>query len=100
MRSPPSRSSTRAPAAGAGSSCSPRRRDLGARVGVALAVGEEEVGGALQLLEGLEEGGELAEGEEAGDVGEGDGGFDDLLLDGLQIGVGEEDGGADEGVPS
>src|SRR3989304_2753599 len=68
------------------------------RVGVALAVDEEEVGGALQHLERLEEDGELAEGEEAGDVGEGYGGFDDVLLDGLQVRVGEEDDGGAGGV--
>jgi hypothetical protein len=65
-----------------------------ALVGEAVAVHEEEVRGALQLLEGAGEDGDLAEGEEAGDVGEGDGLVDGVLLDEAEVGVGEEDDGA------
>ena len=65
-----------------------------ARVGEAVAIDEEEVRRPLQLLEGAGEDGHLAEGEEAGDVGEGDGLFDEVVLDEAEVGVGEEDDGA------
>ena len=65
-----------------------------ALVGEAVAVHEEEVRGALQLLEGASEDGDLAEGEEAGDIGEGYGLVDGVLLDEAEVGVGEEDDGA------
>ncbi len=64
------------------------------RVGEAVAVDEEEVRRPLQLLEGAGEDGHLAEGEEAGDVGEGDGLVDEVVLDEAEVGVGEEDDGA------
>jgi hypothetical protein len=51
------------------------------RVRVAVAVHEEEVWHALELLEGGEEDRSLAEGEKAGDVGEGERNFDGDLLD-------------------
>jgi len=63
-------------------------------VGEAVAVDEEEVRRPLQLLEGAGEDGHLAEGEEAGDVGEGDGLVDEVVLDEAEVGVGEEDDGA------
>ena len=56
-------------------------------VGEAVAVHEEDVRRALQLLEGAGEDGDLAEGEEAGDVGEGDGLVDGVLLDEAEVGV-------------
>ncbi len=71
-----------------------------ARVGEAVAVDEEEVGGPPQLLEGAGEDGDLAEGEEAGDVGEGDGLLDDVPLDQREVGVGEEGDGGNCGVAS
>ncbi len=64
------------------------------RVGEAVAVDEEEVRRPLQLLEGAGEDGHLAEGEEAGDVGEGDGLVDEVMLDEVKVGVREEDDGA------
>ena len=67
------------------------------RVGEAVAIDEEEIRRALQLLEGAGEDGHLAEGEEAGDVGEGDGLFDEVVLDEAEVGVGEEDDGAAPG---
>jgi hypothetical protein len=63
------------------------------RVGEALAIDDEQVGRALQALERPKKGRDLAEGEEAGDVWEGDFGFHDGLLDGVEGGVGEEDDG-------
>ncbi len=64
------------------------------RVGEAVAVDEEEVRRALQLLEGSGEDWHLAEGEEAWDVGERDGLVDEVVLDEAEVGVGEEDDGA------
>jgi hypothetical protein len=63
-------------------------------VGEAVTVDEEEVRNLLQLLEGAGEDGDFAEGEEAGDVGEGDRLIDGVLLDDAEVGVGEEDDGA------
>ena len=65
-----------------------------ARVGEAVAIDEKEVRRPLQLLEGAGEDWHLAEGEEAGDVGEGDGLVYEVVLDEAEVGVGEEDDGA------
>ena len=67
-----------------------------------MAIDEDEIRGMFEALEGEGEQGDLAEGEEAGDIGEGDGGLDDVMLDEVEVRVGEEDdGGAGEGrLPS
>ncbi len=63
------------------------------RVGVTLAVDEEEVRLGGELLKGEAEGRRLAEGEEAGHVGKGDGALYHLLLDGFECGIGHHRGG-------
>ena len=62
-------------------------------VGVALAIDEEKVRDHGELLEGPGEGGDFAEGEEAGDVGEGHRTLDDALFGDVEAGVSHEDGG-------
>ena len=69
-----------------------------AGVRVAVAVYEDEVRGVFEALEGKGEQGDFAEGEEAGDIRECDGGLEDMVLDEAEVRVGEEDdGGAGEG---
>ena len=68
-------------------------------VRVAVAVDEDEVRGVFEALEGEGEQGDFAESEEAGDIGEGDGGLEDVVLDEMEVRVGEDnDGGAGEAL--
>ncbi len=72
-----------------------------AGVGIAVAVDEEEVRHLAEAAEGAGQDWHLPEGQEAGDVGECDGGLDDLVLDDGEVGIGEEDdGGSSEGGPA
>ena len=70
-----------------------------ARVGDAVAVDEGEVRRALKPRQRLEQGGQFAEAEQAGDVGHPGGRARDLLVDHLQrVGVEQHRGGAGGGA--
>ena len=67
------------------------------RMGETMAVHEENVRSPLQPLKSASQDGHLPEGEETGDVREGERLLDNVLLDEVQIRIGEENDGATSG---
>ena len=69
-----------------------------AGMGGALAIEEDDVGAAAQFSEGGFEGGAFAEGEQAGDVGEGGFGFGGGDFEDFEVGeTTDDDGGGEAG---
>jgi hypothetical protein len=61
------------------------------RMGDALAVHEDQIGFEGEALEGGEERGAFPEGEQAGNIGEGDGLDDGALIEEAQVGIAQHD---------